>query len=163
MNCPENPKHLNVPKGFGGVAPGCSDTEVAALALAKMEQIAAEPLIEAIRPTTPMLEVSLALFGHVERLKPEHFASKSRNQQLQLAAVDAVIRSRGIGLQLAINYRQATHWWEEERVAKKICLMLQTQKAPGSEKLTDCKDLKTLQEWFAEHGSEYLQDVEQSP
>ena len=147
----------DVPEGFGDVAEGCSDVEVAALALASMEHTAAKPLIEAIQPTTPLLQVSLALLGDGSRLKAEHFAGM-RNQELQLGAIEAVIRSRGkSGLKLAMGYQQATHWWEEEHVAGRLSQMLQSEKAPGSDELTGCKEMKTLQRWFDRHGAEFLQ------
>jgi len=68
------------------------------------------------------------------------------NQVLQLAAVEAVIRCRGrTGLGLAVCYQQATHWWEEDAVAKQLSAMLRAEQAPGNETLVDCQDLKTLQ------------------
>lgn len=153
----------DVPEGSDDVAPGCSDAEVAALALAWGQHAAAKPLIAAIEPSTPLLEVSLALLGEGERLKQEHFAG-GRNQQLQLAAVEAVVRSKGRhGRQLALHYQQATHWWEEEYVAEKLSRMLLAEDAPGSQGLVDCKQLETLSQWFAEHGAEYLKRLETRP
>ena len=151
----------DVPDGFDTFAKGCSDVEVAALALGYMQHAPAKSLIEAIQPPTAMLDVALALFGDGVRLKAEHFASKSRNQELQLAAVQVVIDSKGkYGLQLALGYQQATHWWEGEHVAGRLSQMLQKEKAPGSEELSDCKDLKTLQRWYQDHGAEYLKRFE---
>jgi hypothetical protein len=34
--------------------------------------------------------------------------------------------------------------------------MLRAEKAPGSDALVDCQDLKTLQQWWAQHGTTYL-------
>ena len=151
------------PEGFGDVAEGCSDVEVAALALAYMEHAATKPVIDAIQPRTPLLEVALALLGEGSLLKPEHFAAPHRNQELQLAAVEAVIRSKGkFGLQDSFGYKQATHWWEVERVSQRLSQMLQTEKAPSSDELAGCKDLKTLQQWFRAHGAEYLKRFDTS-
>jgi hypothetical protein len=148
---------LDISDGFGDVAEGCSDQEVAAVALAYMQHAPAKPVIEAIQPRTLMLEVALALLGDSSLLKAEHFASEDRNQDLQLAAVEAVVRAKGkFGLQQAISYRQATHWWEEQHVANRLSQMLITEKATGSEDLKNCKELKTLQTWFKAHGTEYL-------
>jgi hypothetical protein len=147
----------DVPKGFGDVAKGCSDVEVAGLALGYMNHAVAKSLLEHMQPRTAMVEVSLVLLGDGSQLKSEHFKSKDDNQELQLAAVEAVIRFKGRhGLQHALDYRQATHWWEEEVVAERLSQMLREEKAPGSEKLQNCKNLEELQKWFNAHGAEYL-------
>jgi hypothetical protein len=138
--------------------------EVAALGLGILQHASAKLLIQEIRPQTPMLEVAQALLGDGGRLRGHHFASEQSNQELQLAAVQAVIRSKGRhGLELALGYKQATHWWEEEFVARELSRMLQTEDAPGKQKLADCKDLVTLQKWFASHGVEYLRRLEAKP
>jgi hypothetical protein len=155
---------VDVPEVREDVAPGCSDRDVAALGLAYGQHAAAKQPIAAIHPSTAMLDVSLALLGDGDRLKQEHFASANGNQELQLAAVEATIRCRGRhGLQLALGYRQATHWWEEEYVARRLSQMLVAENAPDSERLIDCESLKTLQQWFADHGTEYLKRLEKSP
>jgi Leucine-rich repeat (LRR) protein len=147
----------HVPDGFGDIAEGCSDAEVAALALAVMEHDAAKSDIEAIQPATAMTEVALALLGDGRLLKPEHFKTSNNNQELQLAAVQAVVRSKGqFGLELALGYQQATHWWEEEVVAERIGQMLVAENVPGKEQLVDCKNLGQLRDWFDKHGRDYL-------
>lgn len=151
----------DVRPGFGDVAKGCSDAEVAALALAHMQHAEAKPVIEQIRPQTALVEVSLALLGHGDKLKPEHFDTKENNQELQLAAVEAVVRSKGrYGLKFALGYRQATHWWENEAVAVRLSQMLRAESAPDSQQLANCKSLDVLQEWFTKHGADYLQRFE---
>jgi hypothetical protein len=159
---PEVPEaeSIDVPEGFGDVAEGCSDQEVAALALGYMEHSAARPLIEAMAPA-PMRDIALALMGDGERLKPEHFAAQARNQELQLAAVEVVVRSKGRhGLKLALDYRQAQAWWEEEHVAERLSQMLRDQEAPGSDMLADCKTLETLKEWYEQNGDAYFKRFE---
>jgi hypothetical protein len=154
-NLPEVPpwESRDVPDGFGDIAEGCSDAEVAALALADMQHAAARSVIESKKPQTAMYEVALALLGEGERLKPAYFSTEGKNQELQLAAVKAVIRSKGrYGLKMALDYQQATHWWEEEHVAQGLSQMLIAEKAPGSDKLKDCKSLMMLKEWFGKHG-----------
>lgn len=139
------------------VASKSSDAEVAALALATMKHQAALPVIQAKQPATPMFEVARALLGDGNQLKPEYFASPDENQELQLAAVGAVIRSRGrFGLKMAMDYRQATHWWEEEYVTSQLTDMLIREKAEGSEQLKKAKRLRDLKEWFKVHGDKYL-------
>jgi hypothetical protein len=147
----------DVPEGFGDVAEGCSDKEVAALALGLMNDEAAKPVIELLEPASAMKEVALALLGEGKRLMAEHFKTKENNQELQLAAVEAVVRSKGeFGLKLALDYQQATHWWEEEHVAETLSRMLVAEDAPGREMLKDCKSLAQLRRWFDRHGEKYV-------
>jgi len=146
-----------VPEGFGDVAEGCSDKEVAALALGIMGDKVSKDLIERIAPPTAMTDVAVALLGEGQRLKPEHFRTAENNQELQLAAVEAVVRSKGrFGLKIAIDYQQATHWWEEESVAERLSRMLVAENAPGSRQLVGCKSLAELRRWFDRYGAEYL-------
>jgi hypothetical protein len=79
------------------------------------------------------------------------------NQALQLAAVEAVVREKGrVGLELVLGYQQASHWWEEERVAEKVRDMLLQNGAPRQGLLQSTKDLKVLRAWFDVHGAAYL-------
>lgn len=104
-----------------------------------------------------MFDVALALLGATDRLKPEHFRLNERNTELQLAAVEAVIRCRGrAGLKWAMQYEQARFGWEKEVVARRLSAMLRGENAPGSDKLADCRDLETLATWYAELGGKYL-------
>jgi len=154
----------DIPPASDDVAKGCSDIEVAALALGRMNHLAAKPAIAALKPATPMTEVALALLGDGDRLQPEHFATPDSNQALQLAAFEAVIRSRGrFGLPMALGYRQATHWWEEERVAVWLAKTINATGAPGSDELVDCKSLKTLREWYDKHGADFQKHVASRP
>jgi hypothetical protein len=148
-------ERTDVPQGFGDIAARCSDAEVAALALGYMESPRAEPLLEAIEPRSAMVEVALALLGDGAQLKQAHFDSDG-NQELQLGAIDTVVRSKGkFGLAYAVKYRQATHWWEEAFVAKRLSKMLCDEKAPGSEALVDCDSLSKVEAWHQEHGAEF--------
>lgn len=152
---------VDVPEAFEEVAKGCPDRDVAALALGYLHHEAAKPILESAQPSTPMIEVALALFGDGARLKPEFFATKENNQELQLGAVEVVVRSKGkFGLKMALGYQQATHWWEEEVVSSRLSKMLLAEKAPGGEMLNNCKDLKVLKAWFDKHGAEYLKRFE---
>jgi hypothetical protein len=147
----------DVPEGFGDMAEGCSDQEVAALALGWMNDGDAKPAVERLEPASAMKDVALALLGEGQRLRAEHFKSAEGNQELQLAAVEGVVRSKGrFGLKLALDYQQATHWWEEEHVAEALSRMLVAEGAPGSRQLMDCKSLEVLRQWFARYGEEYL-------
>jgi hypothetical protein len=56
----------DIPEGFGDVAAGGSDVEVAALTLADMQHATAKSLIEAKQLRTAMLEVAQALIGDWE-------------------------------------------------------------------------------------------------
>lgn len=154
----------DVPEGFGDVGNDCSDAEIAALALGYLQYAPARDLIETHQPRTPMMEVALALLGDGSKLKPEHFATEDENQEVQLAAVAVVLRSRGkYGLQFATNYQQATHWWEEDYVAKSITTMLKDAGAPGSKELAAGNSLVELRVWYAEHGAAYLKSLNAMP
>lgn len=147
----------DVPEGFGDVAEGRSDREVAALALALMNHGPAKTVIEQALEPTPMKEVALALLGDGHRLQAEHFKTETNNQELQLAATEAVIRSKGkFGLDLAMGYQQATHWWEEEHVAKQLSQMLLAENAPGQRELKQSDSIEKLREWFNKYGQQYL-------
>jgi hypothetical protein len=143
------------------VCAGCPEQEVAALSLAYLAYRPAQALVAALAPT-PMRDVALALFGDASRLRPEHFGMgraprETGNQQLQLAAVEAVARCHGrVGLAWALAYQQVSHWWEKERVAAKLAAMLREQDAPESAALVGCTSLKLLAEWFERHGDAYL-------
>lgn len=154
----------DIPPARDRVADSCTDIEVAALALGRMNHLAAKPAIAALKPATPMTEVALALLGDGDRLQPEHFATPDNNQALQFGAVEAVIRSRGrFGLPMALGYRQATHWWEEERVAVWLAKTINATGAPASDELVDCKSLKTLREWYDKHGADFQKHVANRP
>ena len=148
---------VDIPNNSDNICGSVSDAEVAALALGYFKNAEAMEIIAAMQPLTPVFEVALALMGQGERLKQEHFQSPEDNQALQLAAVEAVVRSRGqYGLAYALQYETATHWWEPEYVAEQLSRMLREGRAPGSESLTDTTDLKMLKKWYDEYGAEYL-------
>jgi hypothetical protein len=140
------------------VAGGRPESEVAALALGLLGHAEAAPLLRPKADESPMAAVALALLGEPERLKPEHFAWKTEsNKDLQLAAVEAVVRCKGrVGLPWAIAYEQSEYWWEPETVARMLGAMLAAEKAPGAEALARTKSLDALDEWFKAHGAEYL-------
>ncbi len=150
----------DVSEGFDEIATKLPEPQVAALALGYMRHADAKALIEAHEKESPMYAVALALLGDVAKLKPEHFRGQRNNKELQLAAVDAVIRCRGAaGLEFALNYQQATHWWEEERVAERLSAMLLNARAPGADLLQRAKSLKDLKAWYAQHGAAYFDSL----
>ena len=154
----------HVPSGFDHVAGKRTEAEVAALALGYLVHSEAAPLIKQKQPPSPMYEVALALLGHVERLKPEQFHLGEQNKELQLAAVDAVVRAKSRrGLDFVLKYKQATHWWEEKRVVERVTTMLLAEKAPGEALLKSCSGLKQLAAWYDQHGAEYLQRFSMLP
>lgn len=147
----------DVPAAFEEVGGESSDADLAGLALGYLGCTEAKDVLAARQPSSPMNEVALALLGEPERLRQEHFQTADKNQALQLAAVEAVIRCRGrTGLGLAVCYQQATHWWEEDAVAKRLSALLRAEQAPGSETLGDGKDLETLKKWWEQYGPAYL-------
>jgi hypothetical protein len=150
----------DIEKGFEEVAGTCSDAEVAALALGYLKFEPAKAAIQAHVNDAPLYAVALALMGDVKQLKPEFFHDKNRNQELQLAAVQAVVRCRGAqGLEMVWDYQQATHWWEEEAVVDRIKTMLLENKAPGKELLDNAAKLHDLKEWYAKFGAEYVRQL----
>ena len=154
----------NVPAGFDHIAAQRSEPEVAALALGYLNYRDAVPIIEQKRPDSAMYDVALALLGDVDRLRPEHFPVKERNKELQLAAIDAVVRCKGRrGLQFALEYRQSTHWWEEEYLVNQLAGMLISEQAPGQELLENCSKLKELAAWYDKWGKQYLERFDNRP
>jgi len=152
----------DVPVGFDDVCGKRPEDEVAALALGYLEHKESQGVIAAKAKASPMFDVALALLGATDRLKPEHFRLDEDNTELQLAAVEAVIRCRGrVGLKWAIEYKQSRFWWEKEAVAKQLSAMLRAAKAPGSDMLEDCDDLKVVAKWFEGFGSQYLTRLDQ--
>ena len=147
----------------GNEAKDAQGAGIAALALGYMKCREAEPFLEAHEKESPLFAVALALMGHLEKLKAEHFQSADRSQELQLAAVEAVVRCQGrLGLEFALKYKQATHWWEEEHVAGILRKMLLAAKAPGKEMLPEESTLKDLARWYEKFGKEYLQMLQKS-
>ncbi len=150
--------------GFDDVAAGRPEKEVAALALGYLGDRRAVEEIKRQSEESPMYEVALALLGIHERLKPEHFQLGERNSALQMAALKVVIDTQGAhGLQWATEYQQAEYWWEEDVVAAELSKMLVRQDAPGAQDLVNCSDLDEVVEWFARHGEDYLQRIDESP
>ncbi|MEE9367275.1 MAG: hypothetical protein V3V05_00270 [Pontiella sp.] len=148
-----------VPAGFDNVAGKRHEVEVAALSLGYLKYIPAEKVIRTMSDS-PMKDVALALLGEMEKLKPEHFMLEERNRELQLAAVEAVIRSKGqVGLKWAIDYKQSTHWWEPEYVLKRLKKMLIANNAPGIERVQNAASLKELDEWYSQYGESYLKQI----
>lgn len=75
----------------------------------------------------------------------------------RVAAVASVVRCQGRhGLDLALSYRQATHWWEPEQVANDLKLMLLAGDPPGRASLVPAKSPAELRGWFQQYGAEYL-------
>jgi len=154
----------DVPEGFDDVCGKRAEDEVAALALGYLEHKESQSLITAKAKSSPMFDVALALLGETDRLKPEHFRLDEDNTDLQLAAVEAVVRCRGrVGLKWAIEYKQSGYWWEEEVVAQRLSAMLCTENAPGGDMIENCDDLDVLAKWFEGFGDQYLTRLDQSP
>lgn len=152
----------DVPAGFDDVCGKRPEDEAAALALGYLEHKESQSVIAAKAKASPMFDVALALLGETDRLKPEYFRLDEDNTELQLAAVEAVIRCRGrVGLKWAIEYKQSRFWWEEEVVAERLSTMLRAEKAPGSDMLENCDDLKVVAEWFDRFGEQYLGSLRQ--
>lgn len=162
---PEVPpaERTDVADGFDKVIGKRPEAEVAALALGYLEaKEAAERIRDRLnlpeladQEPSPLYEVSLALLGDLDLLKPRHFNLGERNNELQLAAVDAVVRAKGRRVDLVLGYKQATHWWEEDRVVDRVRTMLLEEKAPGEALLKNCTNLKQLAAWHEDHGAEF--------
>jgi hypothetical protein len=138
----------DVPPGADSVAAAATDAEAAALALGWMEYRPAAEVIGGMAPT-PMLEVAMALLGEQERLKASHFASPDHNTELQLAAVEAVVRCHGQkGLEAALAYSQARFWWEEEYVTRRLATALLKGDPPGQADLRNAVRMADLKAWY---------------
>lgn len=164
-------ERTDVPDGFDRIAGNRPEAEVAALALGYLGFTEAlVPIQEKLnsaqageKEPSPMYEVAAALLGDMDRLRPKHFNLGERNKELQLAAVDAVVRAKGRRLELVFGYRQATHWWEEDRVVDRVRSMLVAENAPGGDLLKSCTNLKQLAAWHEKHGAEYQQRFVETP
>lgn len=142
---------------------GASLAEVAGLALGYLQHEVARPHLQALAlDGSPMYDVALALMGEVGRLTPSHFGAEcsrdaTRNQALQLAAVEAVVRCEGCtGLEMVAKYQRASNWWEEERVMTQVSIMLVRNAAPGADTLLGATKVAALESWLAEYGPDYL-------
>ena len=89
--------------GFDNIIGKHPEAEVAAMALRYLEAKDSADLTRD-RPNStgladgnpsPLYEVALAPLGDLDQLKPRHFNLGERNKELQLAAVDAVVRAKG--------------------------------------------------------------------
>lgn len=105
-----------------------------------------------------MLRVARSLIeGRCDLVVAEDFRTRDHNQALQLAAVESVVRCRGRqGLDLALSYRQATAWWEPERVTENLKRMLLAGDPPGGASLKTAKTLAELRGWYQQYGAKYL-------
>jgi hypothetical protein len=129
---------------------------VAALALGYLKHEPARDLIDDRALESPLYQVALALLGDGERLAPAYFDGSTGNRELQLAAVEAVVRSGGQnGLEYAVRYKQAAHYKEPEQVLSRLKTMLIDNNAPGLDEVKKAESLKELAGWFETHGAEY--------
>ncbi|HPA27040.1 MAG TPA: HEAT repeat domain-containing protein [Acidobacteriota bacterium] len=143
----------------GQVGRKLSDKEIAAISLGYLNHADAVPFIKKLEPS-PAHDVALALLGEIDLLKEEYFKSQDSNQELQLAAVEAVLRAKGMkGLSWAIDYKLCTHWWEPERVMDKIKKMLLSNNAPGREIIERTAKLKDLRAWYDTYGEKYIEQM----
>ncbi len=150
----------NVPEGYDRVAGKRPESEVAALALGLLGHEPAITLIEETEDPTPMHDVALALLGRFGQLKANHFNGTEKNKDLQQAAVEAVVRSRGRhGLEFAIDYKQVQYWWEKDRVTESLRTMLVEENAPGLEQLKSCRSLKDLRSWYDAHKEDWQKQI----
>lgn len=160
---PDVPKDetIGILSGFDDVAGNREEHEAAALALGYLRYSPAIDEIKAMKDS-PMKDVALALFGETDRLTAKHFNLEESNQELQLAAVEAVIRAKGqVGLNWAVEYKQATHWWESEYVAKRLKQMLTDNNAPGASLLSEEPSLEELKGWHQRYSESYLEQISQ--
>jgi hypothetical protein len=138
-------------------------SEIAGLALGYLRSRQALPLVEerAAANGSAMLRVARSLIeDRCDLVIADDFRTHDYNQVLQLAAVESVVRCRGrYGLDLALGYRQATHWWEPERVANDLKRMLLAADPPGEASLKTAKTLPELRGWYQQYGAEYLRRV----
>jgi hypothetical protein len=139
-----------------------SEAEFAGLALGYLRSRRAQPQIDQQASATgsAMLRVAGSLYDdRCDLLTAEDFhTTQPANQPLQLAAVEAVVRCRGShALDLALSYRQASHWWEEERVAATLKAMLVAAGAPGAGVLEQATTLPQLRGWYQQYGPKYLE------
>lgn len=163
-------ERTDVADGFDRIIGKRPEKEVAALALGYLgaKEAAGQIRDSLILPDladeepSPLYEVAMALLGDLDQLKPRHFNLGERNKELQLAAVDAVVRAKGRRVELVLGYKQATHWWEEDRVVDRVRTMLLEEKAPGEALLKNCTKLKQLAAWHAEHGVEFQKRFDES-
>lgn len=150
---------LFVASGFDDVAGKRDESEVAALALGYLMYKPAIKEISSLK-NSPMKDVALALLGATGNLKADHFRLKESNKELQLAAVEAVVRTQGgVGLEWAMNYEQSTHWWEPEFVAKRLKDMLLKNDAPGRTLIEKSDSLEDLKKWYKQYGRLYLEKI----
>lgn len=135
-------------------------SEIAGLALGYLQSRHALPLIEEQATTkgSAMLRVARSLIDdRCDLVIADDFRTRDHNQVLQLAAVESVVRCRGRhGLDLAISYRQATHWWEPEQVANDLKRMLLAGDPPGGASLKTAKSLAELRGWYQQYGAQYV-------
>lgn len=158
----------NVPKielqdisiGFDDIAGQRSEDQVAALALGYLNYTPVKKIINN-KNASYMYDIALALLGEFDYIKPVHFKLEESNQELQLAAIEAVIRCRGkAGLKWAMEYKLNTYWWEPEYVLKELKGMLLENNCPGIKIVEKALSLKDLLNWYEEYGSSYLKVIE---
>ncbi len=139
-----------------------SEAEFAAIALGYIRSRRAQPLIDARASASgaAMLRVARALYDErCDLLTADDFRTKDSNQALQLAAVESVVRCRGkYALDLALGYREATHWWEEDHVAGVLkTMLLAGDPPPGASALKTAKTLPELRGWYQQYGAKYVE------
>jgi hypothetical protein len=141
------------------VAPGATDAEVAALALGYLRSPRALAILQA-QPieASARLRVARALGeARCELLEAEDFRTSANDQQLQLAAVEAVVRCGGRhALDLALAYETASHGWEPDHVAGRLREMLLAADPPGKGVLSSVQTLEQLRGWYATYGARYV-------
>lgn len=136
--------------------PKLPEAEYAALGLGWMEHAATREVLVAKAGTAASYDVALALLGEPERLTSAHFDRSSQHTELQLAAVEAVVRAKGrVALLEALRYESARFWWEPDIVMGRLKEMLIEADAPGMELLRGAKSLKDLLDWHKVHGDAY--------
>ena len=110
-----------------------------------------------VRGNAEALELVLMQLSALELLDIEAL----RREDIDLRALEGATGLRF--LKEAVGYRQASSWWEEDRVRDRLRAMLLENEAPGAEFLRAAEDLAALGVWFEMHGEAYLAHIPKKP
>ncbi|MCH6255900.1 hypothetical protein MLD52_05030 [Puniceicoccaceae bacterium K14] len=146
-------------KSFEDIAGTHDESEVAALALGYLKSTDATNAIKKLAKT-PIREIALALLGDIGRLNAKHFDFDESGEELQLAAVECVVRNKGrSGLQWILGSDAPNFWWEKDIVLRKIRNMLLENNALEKEIIREAESLEELENWYNQHGDQYLKNI----
>lgn len=134
------------------------EAEYAALGLGYLGHAPARAVLASRAEDSPAYAVALAMLGEPERLVRAHFDGSSSDTELQVAAVEAVVRGKGrVALAETLDYQQARFWWEPELVVERLKDMLLREDAAGRDALEKAKSLEDLKAWHKTHGASYAE------